>query len=484
MNFSVPLISFVFAAALQWVIPSLLQTKLSVAAYSAYVVVFSAAGIIGMADGGLALPVLRELTALHGRTAFSQYVGELIRSNRIYLLAAAVGLVAGVVALLSAQPSLAAAWPPARHAPFILSAGAYLLAIAFRFWSSTIYFVMLSSTGNYIFGQVVGIVNLVVPAVLLCIALVVWRDLTVALWISASSIAIQGLVEAFAAWRLFRRDFAGVPPSRPPRSLGELVSDGLTIRIGEQLVVNGFPYALTLLAVALVPVAVPARTISNSCRLISQQFVSLLGVRITRLIAQSGADPSAANHEYHMSAAALGSFHLLMVGLVDLAARPIFELWLPGVASTVHPYLPSLMADQVLLSAALPSSVMFLAHGHLRAWGISKLVGALFGLLVLVMAIHAAPQAAFGLAHLAATVPTFAICAWAEVRGRWDFPIAGGEPQLRYGRALVLAVAYVGYSEKAWWVSAITIGTSLPSLMNAAWAYWRLFGQSKRAVAT
>jgi hypothetical protein len=466
LNVAVPLLSFFVTAALQVLIPQVLQMRLSGAAYAAFVVVSSVAGYIGMADGGLWLPILRELTALNGRRALRQYVGELRRSNRIYVFASAAGLLLGLGSFVAARPALSVAWEPAKGMDFLLASAVTLLAVALRFWSSSYYIALLSSTGRYVFGQLVSIFNQVVPAGVLVTALLLSSDLVLSLWYYAASIGVQGVLEAVVAYNEYYRHYAAVAAEPPPRRLREMVSDGLAIRIGEQLVLFGLPYALSILAVGLVPAAIPARTLSNAARLVSQQFVSQLSLRVTRLVAQAGEGTEQADREYQVAAELLSSGHLGLLAMVDLIAEPVFRVWLPNVAPTIRGFLPGLFAEQALLSAVLPTSMLFMAHGRLRAWGLSKLWGSVFAVGALLAALRLDALGAFGVANFASALPSFVLCAWAELGRAQGFPAVSRMAQWRYFRAAVLVGAYLfGQSPRI--VPWLIVLTCLPSFIRS-----------------
>jgi hypothetical protein len=274
---------------------------------------------------------------------------------------------------------------------------------------------------------------------------------------------------------MYRRSYRHIERGIPQRSFSTMLSDGLALKAGDSLSLYGFPHALTILNVALIPAAMPARTLANSCRQISQQFVTLLELHATRRMSQ----PGPANFdEFHIAASAISSFHLVCVGFVDLSAGLIFSVWLPHLAPTIRDYLPGLLIEQVLLSAVTPSSSLFVARGKFRLLGLSKLAGASLGICVLGIIVNFTPRAAFGIAYAASTIPFFALGCWGELKGLHDFPAPTLATWLRYGRAIAIATCYLFYPVAPLVAPTLALALSLPSLAHASWSVFKRFSGS------
>jgi hypothetical protein len=465
-----PLVSFGVVLATNIFIPPLLQLRMSAGEYAAFVVTSSAAGYVGMADGGMLMPLVRELTNLHGRREFGAYLGELWRSARIYSAAALLGLGLGVAAFVFARRSLADSWAPALELRFLVASLGVLLATALRLWIASQHSAMLFSQGRYVLAQSLGITSNLLPALALGLTLYFSRDLCSSLYIYGAAITAHAIAQGLHGWFIYRRDFAKIEREEPTRAFRTVLSEGLAIKAGDTVSTFGFPHALSVFSVNMVPSAVPARTLINSCRLVCQQFVALLEIRTTRHVSTKRADKF---DEFYIAAAAVGSFYLICLAAVDLSASVIFQLWLPNRAATIRPFLPGLMIEQALLSAALPSSSLFMAAGRFRALGIAKLGGSLLGIVTLTAVVRFSPQSALGAACAASAVPFFALGAWVELKRTTDFPAPRRETAIRYARALLVALVYLMAPHGSYLGATIALMTSLPSFVQSLLAIAR-----------
>src|SRR5690606_35408996 len=99
-----------------------------------------------------------------------------------------------------------------------------------------------------------------------------------------------------------------------------------------------------------VPVLIPARTLANASRLVPQQLVNLLSVRLTRQRAGSAESRARGEFDYNVAARFLWAIHCLQIAAVALGAELIMKAWLPAQAPHITAVLPGMLAEQLLLS--------------------------------------------------------------------------------------------------------------------------------------
>jgi hypothetical protein len=196
-------------------------------------------------------------------------------------------------------------------------------------------------------------------------------------------------------------------------------------------------------------------------------------------VAQAGEGTEQADREYQVAAELLSSGHLGLLAMVDLIAEPVFRVWLPNVAPTIRGFLPGLLAEQALLSAVLPTSMLFMAHGRLRAWGLSKLWGAALAVGALLAALRLNAFGAFGIANFASALPSFLLCAWAELGRAHGFPVVSRMAKWRYFRAAALVAVYL-LGRSTSFVPWLIVLTCLPTFIKSLLlAHGMLFGRGR-----
>jgi len=402
-----PLVTFGTTLALQVVLPRLLQLQLSEAAYIAYVTVFAIVAYIGLADGGLQVAMLRDLSEAHGRGDLATYHAEALRARR------ALGTTALVAALISlalggtAYTAAAAAWPDASSVSYKLAAAAVLVATSLHLGTGTFHTVMLFSSGRLLTGQVSALLVRVAPLVSLVLALVTTKDLTVGLFAHAGATMLVALARAAHAHVVLEAECGSVTPGVPLSPLRNVLATGLSIKAAHVLPTAAYPHLLAVNAPWLVPVAIPARTLANAARLIGQQFVQLLQVHVTRQMAGNLEARRRGLAIYGSVGTMLTGLHLVQVAAIAALAEWIFNLWLPVHAGEVHAYLPGMLAEQALVGAAMPTEVLFAATGRLARLGLIKVVGVVAGLLVLYHVLTISPRGALGWGLAVSAVPFF-----------------------------------------------------------------------------
>ena len=432
--------------AAQIALPRILQLRLSEGEYVCYVAVFAVVAYLGLADGGLLLSVMREMSEAHGRGERQTFAAEARRASRVFTGTALVG---GMIAFLAIGSAIAAAqqaWPGAAATSFKLAVAVVLVASCMNIGFGSYHTALLFSTGRLLLGQVISVTLVVVPLLGLIVTLIVKRDLTLAMLIYGGVLGSAAALRGLHARRLRRAETKGVKPGRPLNPFGRVIGAGIAIKTADVLPTAAFPHALSVLAPAHVPVAVPARTLANGTRLISQQFLNLLQVHITRRMAGDVAARARGSGEYRQTATFLAGAHLLQIGVVAALAPVIFALWLPMHAPYVRLYLPGMLAEQALLSAAMPSSVLFAAGGRLRTLGVAKILGVAAGLLVFLVALYRRPEAAYGYGLAVSAVPFFATGMFIELRPLPGFPTPDRWTVARYACATAAALAALAYS--------------------------------------
>ncbi len=167
--------------------------------------------------------------------------------------------------------------------------------------------------------------------------------------------------------------------------------------------------------------------------------------------------------------------HLALVGVAAGGAVLIFQLWLPQLASRVRLFLPGLIIEQALLSAALPASVMYTATGRLSLIGGARVMGVGLGLMVLIVALPTHPEAAYGLGLAASAVPPFAVSAYQELRGAAGFVAPTRRTTARYVLAVVGALVATHYATSPGAVAVVYMGGGLALVLTSVRWVWRRF---------
>jgi hypothetical protein len=464
----------------QILVPRILQHDLSAGAYVSYVAVTSLAAYLGLVDGGMLLAIARELSVLHGVGDRARFGGEARRARRVFTAIALAGWTVAAVGLSSALAASESAWSGAASASFRASVVAVLVAAGLSMGAGSYHSVALLATGRLLAAQVFTVAALLLPMLVLVAALLRYRDLTLAFFGSAAVTATIAAWRASDAHRCVRAETRGVAPADPPTPLLRLVTAGAALKAADVLPASAYPQLLSVRAPELVPTGVPARTYANGCRMLPQQLLNLLQVHVTRRMAGGDAERGRGEREYAAAASSLAAFHLLALSAAAAFAVPVFRLWLPASADQVVRYLPGLFAEQALLGASLPCSILFTATGGLRTLGLVRLGGAALGLAVFLTALGSWPEAAYGIGFAASALPLYALGGWAELRPARGFPRPRGPTLARYLAGAVAAAACGAYALRPALVAAVLALCGAALLPASLRAFWRTLRELKR----
>src|SRR5512140_2675954 len=93
LKWGFPLVGLVATLASQILIPRILQVQLSSNEYISYVAVSATVGYLSLADGGMQVSIMRELSVLHSAADRSGFAGEVRRARRVFTVIALIGCV-------------------------------------------------------------------------------------------------------------------------------------------------------------------------------------------------------------------------------------------------------------------------------------------------------------------------------------------------------------------------------------------------------
>jgi len=451
-----PLVTVSVAVASQILVPRILQMRLSDGEYVAYVAVMAIAAYLGLADGGLLVSIMREMSAAHGSGDQATFLAEARRAKKVFTVTALVGVVIGAVGIGSALTAAGSSWSGASDGWFRWSAAAVLLSICFTIGFGSFHTAMCYSTGRLLTGQIAGLVTQALPTFGLIVALVVSRNLAVGLFVFAGTMATSAVVRGIHGVVLLRAESEGHQPGTPVNSIGHVVGAGIMLKAADVLPNSAFPHLLAVMAPSEVPAAIPARTFANSTRLAMQLVINLLSTHITRRMANA-ADRERGIDEYRSAARCITGAHLLQLGVAAALVVPVFRLWLPLRADEVSAFLPGMLAEQALLAVALPSSVLFAATDRLRLLGGVRVVGVVAGLAAFVLLLPHARAAAFGIGLCVSAVPHFVLGCYAEMRPLEGFPPRSRGNAIRYGSCLVAAVSAIFFLQAPFVVAGVIV---------------------------
>ncbi len=471
---TLPAISVSLAVGSQFLVPRVLQHGLSEADYTSYVALSSVAAYVGFGEGGVLLSMLRELSALHGGGEQAAFIAELRRSRRIFFVAAllggAIAAVAFTVGIVAQQGALSAA-----HARTLAPAAiALVIGAMLELFFGSYHAVLLFSTGRLVMAQLVGLAIIVLPLAGLIAALELSHNVIVGVCAQGMTTALLACARGLHARKLTRAESSSVGTLPPPAPLGRVVGPGAVIKIADVMHAASYPHLLSELAPATVPGAIPARTYSNATRMVTQQFVGLLQVHITRGMAGDDRAKERARSQYRASAMFLTAAHLVQLAMVSALAGFVFHFWLPNQAPYLGELLPGMLASQALLAASLPTDILFIATGHLRTLGVARLVGTALGLVTVAIAIPYFGRGALGVGLAGAGVPLFAAGLWGELSWMRGMAPPSRHVLARYGMALVAAGACAFYGSHPIAAALVTGACGLAALPYSAIRLLRL----------
>lgn len=470
-----PLVTLSVTVAIQFYLPRLLQLGLGDGEYVAYVAVSSVGGYLGLADGGMLVSVLREMAAAHGANDQAMFVAESRRAARVFLCTALVGLAIAAFGLQSVWQASSAAWTDASSSWFKASAAAFLVSICLTIGFGSFHTAMCFSTGRMLIGQLAGLASQALPAVCMIVALSLHRSLPLALFSYAAVMGAAAIVRGIHGSVVYRKESRNSSPSAPRHPLRRVLGAGVALKFADVLPNAAFPHLLTTLAAGFVPAAIPARTFANSTRMANQLLINLLSPHITRRLAGKDKERSQGAFEYQMAARLLCAVHLGLVGLAALTLVPVFRLWLPLRADEVGRFIEGMLAEQALLAAVLPASVLFAAGDRLRLLGVVRSIGVILGLVVFVLGLPWLGPAAFGYGLGVSALPYFALGWYAESKPLAGFPQAQHGCSLRYALALVAAGCTLGYRQQPLLVGIVIVLMALVLLPRALRELYALF---------
>ena len=457
------------AIAAQLLVPRILQLGLSERDYTSYVALTSVAAYVGLGEGGVLVSLLRELSARHGAGDRAGFFVEARRSRTLFVVAALLGGVLASIALTTQRAALGD-----RGTGFYAGAVALVVGAMADLALGSFQTAMLFSTGRFLAGQLAGVATVVVPLAALVVGLVATKNLTIAIWAQALGSLVLATARGAHAARVYREETAGVLASGTPAPLVTVVGPGALLKLSEVIQSASYPHLLTALAPALVPGAIPARTYANATKLVTQQFVNLLQVHVTRGLAGNDDARARARENYALASTFLTSAQLLQLGVAAALAGPVFRVWLPNQAAHIGSLLPGVLAWQALLAAALPADILFMAAGHLRLLGVIRIVATALGLATVALTLTWAGRAALGLGLVVSAVPLFAFGLWGELSLLAEQAPPRGQTWLRYALALLAAIACAFFGDHPWLTAAVAVAAALVGLPRSAVRLYRL----------
>jgi len=459
---TLPLFNVAIAIVTQLVVPRMLQLGLSEADYTVYVGLTSVAAYVGLGEGGVLVSLLRELSRLHGAYDLAGFAAEARRSRRLFAVAATIGGVLASVAL-SSQATLVTGRPTLFLAGALGLVAAAMLELALGSFQAA----MLFATGRYLAGQLFGTVSVVAPLGALTAALLLTRSLTAAVWAQALTTMALSLARGVHGAILLRRETRAVESSPKPAPLGTVVGPGALLKLAEVLQSASFPHLLTVLAPWVVPGAIPAGTYANATRLVTQQFVNLLQVHVTRGLAGDDSARAQARENYAVAATFLTSLQLLELAGAAALASTVFAVWLPNQAEHVATLLPFMLAWQALLAACLPADILFVAAGHMRLLGLVRLGSTALGLVAVGLATGPLGRGALGFGLALAALPLAAFGLWGELTLLKSDAPPREVTVRRYGLAFAAALGCVVFRERPMLAVATCALAALPGLPSS-----------------
>jgi hypothetical protein len=470
-----PMVTLAVTVAIQFYLPRLLQLGLGDGEYIAYIAVSSVGGYLGLADGGMLVSVLREMAAAHGAGDQKMFIAESRRAARIFLCTALIGLAMAGFGLNSAWQAAASSWAGASAETFKTAAAAFLVSICLTIGFGSFHTSMCFSTGRMLIGQIANLSTQALPAICMIAALAIRRSLPVALFSYAAVMATAATLRGLHGALIYRQEARDIFASAPRHPLRRVLGAGLALKFADVLPNAAFPHLLTTLAAGFVPAAIPARTFANSTRMANQLLINLLSPHITRRLAGNDEERQQGSSEYRMAARLLCSIHLGLVGIAALTIVPVFRLWLPIRAAEVSFYIEGMLAEQALLAAVLPASVLFAAGDRLRLLGIVRSIGVVLGLAAFVLSLPWLGPAAFGFGLGVSALPYFIAGWYAEAKPLDGFPAQPQGSSQRYGLALLAALCTLGYRHQPLLVGLIIVGLSLVLLPQALRELYMLY---------
>jgi hypothetical protein len=442
LRWGFPFIILLSTLSGQILLPHILQLHLSDGEYVTYIAVAATAAYLPLADAGMVVAVQRELSFLYGAGDKRAFAGEAQRAKRIFLFIGVACFVIAGIGMWSTFVAIDNVFPQTTSTTFRLSVIALLAATAFHVPIGGLHTIIQLSTGRLIAGQATGVLTIFGPLLALIVTLLATRDLALGLYANAIAVAVVAVWRKLDTTRILRIETAGIEPTPPRAHVGKLLLSGLPIKAAEVLPSSAFPHALSVSGPSLVLSAVPARTYANACRLVPQQFTAVLFSHLTRRMAGGPEEKKRGYREYAISATCLSAVHLIAVGVLGLIAVPVFRIWLPGREADIPSFLSALFVEQALLSAAIPSTLLFAVWGRLSVLGFVQLIGVIAGLAIFLLVVPIWPKAAFGIGFAAAASFVFILGALAELRS--EFRTVRGVA--RYASAMVAAVACALYA--------------------------------------
>jgi hypothetical protein len=466
---TLPLINVVMAVVAQIAVPRLLQLRLSEADYTVYVGLSSVAVYVGLGEGGVQISLLRELAARHGAGDQRGFAAEARRARGIFVVASILGGVLAAFALLSQRATLAP------HGSSVLAgATALIVASMLELALASFHTAMLASTGKLLGAQLAGMAMVLVPQTSLVVALVATRSLAASVWAQAAATATLALVRGAHAGVLLRVETRGVDARARAAPLLTVIGPGTLFKLSEVLQTASYPHVLTAMAPSVVPGAVPARTYANATRLVTQQFVNLLQVHVTRGLAGDAHARARAREHYELAATFLTSIHLVQLAGAAGLAGFVFQLWLPNQAPHIGVLLPGVFAWQALLAASLPADILFVAAGRMRTLGVVRLFATLVGLATVALLLRTSGRAALGMGLAVSALPLFAFGLWSELHSLEDVASPRRQTLLRYGLAAFGALGCAGFGSYPWLASLSCGLAGFVGLPRSAARLWRL----------
>ncbi len=466
---TLPAFNVLIAIAAQILVPRILQLGLSERDYTTYIALTSVSAYVGLGEGGVLVSLLRELSARHGAGDRAGFFLEARRSRKLFVIAALIGGVLATTALATQTHALGD-----RGGWFLAGALALVLAAMADVAFGSFQTAMLYSTGRFLVGQLAGAATVVVPMTSLVVALLVTKNLTTAIWAQAFAWFGLSCARGVHAASVYRSETKGIEPVGTTSPLVTVVGPGALLKLSEVLQTASYPHLLSVLAPAFIPGAIPARTYANATKLVTQQFVNLLQVHVTRELAGDAEARARARTNYELAATFLTSSQLLQLAVAAALAKPVFHAWLPNQEPYLATLLPGVLAWQALLAACLPADILFVATGHMRLLGMIRFVATAVGLATVAVTLGVAGRAALGVGLCVSAMPLFGFGLWGELSLLQEVAPPRWQTILRYSLALAAAVSCTTFGSHPWLAAATCGGAALVGLPRSARKLWRL----------
>lgn len=408
----VGVLSAISGTLIQLALPAVLLRHWPDSAYALVIAVQGLASYVGAADAGVQNTVLHRLAVLTVRGDLAS-VRRVARSALLMLTGlVTVGaiLVGAGVALFGSRMFVGLA--PAAGVTskqvalvFILHLLAAGTAVALGGWATAVEY----SRGRYVRVHGATIVRAILGTGGLMVAAVFGFGPVVGLVVSG----IVSVVVDLGRFVLCADVLRGEPGREPFRSLVWELRAAPLYPLGNATSAGLLPAALSIAVPDAAVSAIPARTVANGARLISNavggSIWAPMAARLESLRGQSAAQEAFLERAGRVLAALQAG----SVGGLLMVAPVLVPLWVPSKSAAILNALPFFLAEQVVFVVLAPAQVALLSAGRFGLVGASNLVA---GLLALALSLGLVPRfgpsgfgAALTLATLSVSAPVLLV---------------------------------------------------------------------------